>query len=526
MARLDSASPEYANGRSSSLHGHSRAPFVLSASTLVLSPSTATPILPIAETVVRSDTMQVNRGGVQPQTNSGSMLGSPRSTYNLTKQDEEHLANLYYRHFHPTHPVLLPRSRYTTHPYPAHLRLVVQLIGSQYTSAFSRDVLRDRTDDELADLPKDSPYAVQSLLLYAICLYAGSERAKAVRILARASDLAIELALNRADYASTYGVQDALVEESWRRTWWELYVVDGSFAAMQRQTTFRCNAVELTAYLPCEENVYREGMLPPQPATLEQLDSRFFADEEQPFASACYRIEAVRIMGQVLAASNGGENCPDDIQAVDNAIAAWRLHLPFAKTGIIDRFGEVDQMILQAHAFIYTATIILHFPRSELPLTLPTAADIACAARMTQASPTSAQHATKAISASKDLSDLAGLPVDKYSPLFTCGLVFACIVQLSACSAHPHDCITQHRDRVALMTGVLKSIGRSWAIARDVILHLNKIANGVFKPHDTAGVVMCQPFIDSGLDVDSMFNNMSWLDFFPAGDMSSMDEVA
>ena len=436
------------------------------------------------------------------------------ATQALSRHDEEHLVNLYYSRFHRTHPVLLPRNRYGDHAFPLRLKLVIQLIGSRYAPGLSANGLRTGAEAALTDTSEHSACAVQSLLLYAILLHAGAEQAKAVSILARASSMAIELGLNRAEYASAYGMQDPLVEESLRRTWWELYVIDGFFATLHRQTTFTCNTVELTAHLPCEDTMYCQGLAPEYTVNLAQFDMRFFAAAEQSFASACYRIEAIRIMARVLAVSEG-ENGPDDIQAVDNAIAAWKLHMPPTKASVVDQYGEVDHTTLQAYTFIHTASIILHFPRSELPLRLPIpTTDIAYAARMTQASPTSALHAIKAISASKEISDLAGLPVEQHSPLYICSLVFASIVQLSACSAHSHRCIIQHRERVALMTGMLKCLGRHWTIAVDVVKHLGKIAAGIFgvkTPQDAAQDTFMP---DNPLDMDAIFSNISWLELF------------
>lgn len=448
----------------------------------------------------------------------------PAMSQPSASHEEEHFVNLYYSHFHPTHPILVPRSRYNTQAYPKLLALVVQFIGSQYAPTFASDTRRDAADAALADNQDRSVFVVQSLLLYAIALHARAERGKAVTTLAKASDLAIQLGLNHDEFASRHGGQDALLEESFRRTWWELFVCDGYFAAIHRQTGFRCNTVELTASLPCDESMYFDGMRRPLPVTLEQLDGRFFMDQEPQFSSACYRIEAIRVLARVIAVARAGENRPDNVQAVDNAIAAWRFHLPNAKAGIIDRFGEVDQMIFQAHAFIHSASILLHFPRSELSLTLPSATDIACAEHLTQASPTSAQHAIKAISASKEMSDLAALPVDKHSPLFVCGLVFGCIVQLSACSAHSHNCLPQHRDRIALITGVLKCMGRNWAISRDVLRHLNRISNELFNPRLGLGSVESQLSLDSGIDMEAMSGNISWLDLFYVNNPEAMDD--
>jgi hypothetical protein len=40
-----------------------------------------------------------------------------------------------------------------------------------------------------------------------------------------------------------------------------------------------------------------------------------------------------------------GEETADNVQAVDNAIAAWRYHLPAEKATYIDNLGIFDQMI-------------------------------------------------------------------------------------------------------------------------------------------------------------------------------------
>ncbi|KAI7572962.1 hypothetical protein KC343_g5268 [Hortaea werneckii] len=103
------------------------------------------------------------------------------------------------------------------------------------------------------------------------------------------------------------------------------------------------------------------------------------------------------------------------------------------------------------------------------------------------------------------------------SPLLVCGLVFGCIVQLSACSAHGHSCLIQHRDRVALMTA------------------------GVFKPASTEhsndeslSGANSLGLHDAGIDVDAMLKELSGFDLFPPGvaaddsifDFASVDPIA
>lgn len=334
----------------------------------------------------------------------------------------------------------------------------------------------------------------------------------------KAAQIAMELQMHRAEFAEAHGHGNTILEESLRRTWWELYVADGYLASLHRHTSFRSNTVQCTTYLPCEDKSYANGLVPSTNVTIEQFDSRHFADEDWEFSSFCYRIDAIRIMARVMAVSTANETHADAIQAIDNAIAAWKFNLPNEKAGIVDHTGEVDQMMFQAFLYIQCASIFLHFPRSELPISMPAAAEIQCAQRhMAQVSPTSTQHAAKALAASKDLANLASLPMDRYSPFFICGLVFACVVQLSACSAYPRGSTEQNRDRVALLIGLLKSLSQHWSIAQYVSQQLRRAANEIFNPRPEAATTPQSSggsTYDSGIDVTIFPSDMSWLDVF------------
>lgn len=384
--------------------------------------------------------------------------------------------------------------------------------------SLSTDSLRASTTLELTRGKEKTFHMVQALLLHAIALHGRGEAGEAQTILTQAVDLAIELGMNQREFASAHGMQDAVLEESLRRTWWELYVVDGYMAAIHRQTGFRSSTVNLYALLPCEESTYTDGICIPSPCSLDSFDARFFADEELIFSSFCYRIEAVRIIARVLATAglDGAHN--DEVQAVDNALAGWIHHLPIAKADIISNDGEIDQMILQAHFMIQCASIFLHFRRSDLLVALPATAEIVCAQNVAQISPTSAYHTVKAIEASKELSDIAALPIPvlKHTPFFVCGLVLSCIVQLSACSVRERSRLQQYRDRVVLMTGVLRSLSPTWAISQYVLQQLKKVANEVFSTRFESTVRQSSSSRDSGIDMSgwgSGSSDVSWLEF-------------
>ena len=466
---------------------------------------------------------------------------NPGTDLGLSRHDEERLVHLYYSRFAQHHNILVPRARFGSQNYPPYLKAVVYFIGSQFSPGFNSIALQTTAHALLQGTHDPNVFLVQALLLHGIALHARGDRLNALSQLSRASDMAIQLGLNLRHAAMAYGGQDTLLQECVRRTWWELYVVDGFFAAIHRQTGFKSNTVPLETELPCEESDFFEGMLSPRSITTEQLDARFFVDAPLGFSSASYRVEAIRILARVLALSSTTNEGPDDLQSIDNAVRAWGLHLVDSKAAISDCSGSLDCVMLQAFTFIYSATIILHFPRSELLLRVPSATNIECASRMTPEFPTSAQHATKAIAASKEISDLATMQGSEDSPLLVCGLVFGCIVQLSACSAHGHSCLIQHRDRIALMTGELKSLGRSWPIATHALQKLNAIAAGIFQPAATEysndkslSGDNVSPSHDAGIDVDAMFKELSGFDLFPPGvaadnsifDFANIDPIA
>ncbi|RDW87813.1 hypothetical protein BP5796_03507 [Coleophoma crateriformis] len=433
-----------------------------------------------------------------------------------TPIEEKQLANLFYTYFHPAHPILLPKSLYFTREYPPYLRLVVQFIGSHYSSAVPSDQLRSATAKELADDSPKSPFMVQARLLYAIALHGRNEIKEAQAMLAQAVSLALELGMNRRDFASTHGRQQVIEEESLRRTWWELYVIDGIMAAFWRKSEFNIHSVTSDVLLPCEEATYTDGLCVAGAPSVSQFDGRLFADDEIQFSSFCYRIEAVRILARVLALTGAREVHQDQVQAVDNALAGWAHHLPPTKADIINTFGEVDEILFQAHMIIQYASIFLHFPRSNLLSTLAATADIAGGQRDIHVSPTSTQHthAIKATEASKQLSNLAALrlPVQNHTPFFICGLVLSAVVQLSACSVHAGNCLEQHRDRVTLIIGVLKSLSRTWQFSQVVLQQIKKVAAEVFNVGCSKSKEPQQAAThDSGIDT-SVGDDTSWLD--------------
>lgn len=431
----------------------------------------------------------------------------------------DHVVNLYYSNFHPAHPILLPRHMYGQN-YPPYLQSVVQFIGSHYSTSQSSDSFRAQTAASLRDCSQRSVYMVQARLLFAIAIHARGEPNEGQTMLRDAIDLAISLGMNTKDFAMLNSGSSSCLEESFRRTWWELFVVEGIMSAIHRIPTMKTRSVASEVLLPCEDSTYTDGACFSDGSSLAQFTDRHFAEEEISFSSSCYRIEAVQILSRVLSIANA-EAHPDEVQAIDNSLAAWSHYVPSDKRDIISNSGEVDELLFQAHMLIHWATILLHMPRSELLSVHPATADIFCAKgdKQMPSTDTKHAHASKATDASKELSNLAALrcPVQKHTPFFICALVIASVVQLAACTLHNCRCMYQHRDRITLVVGLLKSLSLSWACAGSVLVKIKKIAARVMKSEHctmTVASTQCDSCTDSGLGTSIGAEDVPWMEFF------------
>ena len=403
--------------------------------------------------------------------------------------DDEQLVNLYYLNFHASHPILLPRDMYWQHGYPRYLKAVVHLIGGRYSHAVSLDELRENVAREFAQSEGNTAEMVQAGLLNTIALFAENATDQGQKMLDSTIELALRLGMHQRSFASTHAGDLTVLEESMRRTWYELYVIDGCIAALQRKSTFKTNTVNADVLLPCEDFTYEAGMCF-MPATMAEFHGNVFAEEEKVFSSFCYRIEAVRLLGRVLTITGKHGVDRDLVQAVDNALAAFLYHLPRSKSEaeISNTFGDLDELMFQAHTIIQWSTILVHYPRGDLISSDLLTQDVLGANCTKLLCPCNRQHihSVKAIEASKTIAMLAALrtPTQKHTPLFVYPLALAAVVQLSIGAMHdksPRRCLDQHADRVKLLLGVLKSMSRQWSAAGIVLRTLKRVASAVFR---------------------------------------------
>ena len=154
----------------------------------------------------------------------------------------------------------------------------MQYIGSLYAPDLSSAEFRSiaLSQLKLVNLPQNG-FSVQTLLLLAIAVHAEDEREKARAILDRNICMALELGMNHRAFAEME--RDLVLAESWRRTFWGLYVLDGVFSGiacassfmwvlLRRNTTASdyiltyssLSAIETQVDLPCEDYEYESGV--------------------------------------------------------------------------------------------------------------------------------------------------------------------------------------------------------------------------------------------------------------------------
>lgn len=237
-------------------------------------------------------------------------------------------------------------------------------------------------------------------------------------------------------------------------------------AVQLKNITFRCSGVTPEVGLPCEDSVYAAGCDVPAPRRMLDFKRRVFAEEETVFSSFSYRIEAATILCRVLVLNRLRDYHRDHLQAIENALVSWVNHLPPKKLDIVDSYGNVDEMMFQAHLTIAYAAMLLHLPRSDLQPLLAQPDDHFWPSATCHLSSTFTRlvHSIKATEASRRISDSISVcpNIQKHSPFVIPALALCGMIQLATSISHSEECFDHHCNRVTLILGCLKSTKRTW----------------------------------------------------------------
>lgn len=459
-------------------------------------------------------------------TMSISRENSTMTVSSTSTTDAADLIELFYKHFYPAHPFIIPRQRYleNSNALPAPLRACIRYLASHYVAHTNQPALETAARVILSDDVPDDGYKVQGLLLFAMVCFARFGQGDGSLALDKAIEITLRIGLNRQSFAIQHGQNDPVLQESWRRTWWTLMMVEGLVTVIGGQSSpYRLYSAFADVPLPGHDEDYNELRPSPMPRTLADLRNRTFSEDPFEYSSFAYCVEAAYILGSVLALGPDTFAVTDpQVEAIDAAISNYLISLPIDKREVIRHDGSVDECLLIAHLVIHWAAICLHRPRSTLTFirnhyrTTCTRAEAAGLPALAYAS-----HTAKALRAANAITNLASAQTDVKlcSPVLMCGLTTAATVHLPAYAiVDTPDQAVAIKERLQLGISALASFGEVWPRAAIAKGQVAKFAREVLtKPNlyvdsTVPGMIprVSEPMPQ--LEYDMPFNNEVWME--------------
>ena len=227
-----------------------------------------------------------------PSIQSGLQLHETRAS---NSDGNDVLLDLFYKFFFPSHPFVLPQRMRSRSP--EFLKAVLRFGGSHFVSHGGRDALKGAAISQITLSAPDNGFKVQALALLAMISFSRNEQEEGQAYLTQAIDLALWLGLNKADFAVRFGNNDPTMEESWRRTWWDLFIVEGLISCFTgKLDSSRLRSIITDVPLPGHCEAYDACSPSTQLRSFEEMQERAFSDEEYHWPSFAYKIEAMYIM--------------------------------------------------------------------------------------------------------------------------------------------------------------------------------------------------------------------------------------
>ena len=454
-----------------------------------------------------------------------------------SEDGDETVMDIFYSNFHNAHPFVIPQRLYRAKPalLPPVLKSVIMFVASHFIPGFVQDGLRNAAENITSDRVPADGFKVQGLLLFGMSLFARCEQELALTIIDQAIDLALNLGMNSKTFAITHGMGNAIIEESWRRTWWDLYMVDGILSSLNSiHHTFRLQHIQNDVPLPCEETDYVECKSITTFRSQQDFLERAFAAEPYNYSSEAYKIEAVRLLGKVVNISSDIVSPNDEqVESLDAQLANFILSLPPEKRYTIERDGKCDEILFSAHNLIDSALISLHRPRSTLTF-IQNHYPTECTRPEAIRAPISAYevHTAKTIKAANSISQAIALrtPLSKHSPCFVCATLLSAIVHLPAYSVEMDmERASAIKERLQLTINALNSIGEVWPMGKAAKGQISQFARDVFAGQAVAaGRAQVGAHIQQ-IDIEAMMEDQTWLDelasMAPAGERMLIGDV-
>lgn len=178
------------------------------------------------------------------------------------------MIKLYYQNFHAYHPFIIPQKALSNSDLarflPPYLLSMMQYVGSHFHSdASAKDRHRKKAYESLNDTSEATGFKVQAMLLAAVVGHADGNEVQAGSLLNSAVIMASQLGMQSGSLVGDNSHEHGIFEESWRRTVWELFIVEHLFRTFSSQ--HKSEDVQFSGYqdedilkmeLPCDEATY------------------------------------------------------------------------------------------------------------------------------------------------------------------------------------------------------------------------------------------------------------------------------
>ncbi|KAL4900137.1 hypothetical protein BDW74DRAFT_104479 [Aspergillus multicolor] len=403
----------------------------------------------------------------------------------------------YYSFFHSAHPCVLPqwalKQRLASNGRELQALIpVLQFIGSVYAKSSSTPILKVEAEQAVSSIGTNTPitgFDVQAALLLSIATYWANEPDKALSLLDKTIAMALELGMQLQEFAYASGNNEPLLEECWRRTWWQVYMTNAHIAGSTSTFPFRTSGIEMSCDLPCDEAEYESGKIP-RPRTLQDYDMREFLDDnDRIFSSFAEMVGLTRGLDLALSARKGMTiaNAPNICANADATVTAWRSLLPPSKKDLVKEDGTVDELLFKANMIISTYVVELHRQLSTLCYS-----EIESIAHCSPAPPPESLrgcntpecqlHTAKVLRAIDTFDDLLTLPTNiaTHTPFIICMISNLVIAHLAACRFHYQgQQLKLARERVRLSMGALKVLGEYWTMGQRTYREVGIVAREI-----------------------------------------------
>ncbi|OAA62040.1 c6 zinc finger domain containing protein [Niveomyces insectorum RCEF 264] len=420
----------------------------------------------------------------------------------------------FYHYFFNGHPFVLPKDVLLSLAKDSsinisHLLAAMRYVGSLYIDAGPARAMFFDEAIRLAYLPtcpKDG-FLVQALVMLIVGLDGSCNQERARELLGDCERIAVEIGLNQRGFAAANGRGNPILEESWRRTWWDLFVVDGMVAGVHRMTNFLLFDVHADVALPCEEQQYLAGNIP-TPSYIEDFDDQLFTGEEREFSSFAYRIAAARILGRFM-------RCPpilfaddENMEKIESLLSNWRMHLPASKRDDLTKHCQLDEMMFQAHFINHACSILLHQPHSQLDSS-PTRSVTSCAPHSHVPSGDAFNtHTRHTITAACEISKMVtqAVPLLSHTHFFTCVITLSSIVHLSKWALFFIQDEEDLRQQIRLNIGALNKLSEVWKAASTASGQVKGVAQEIYRAKKAQQI---NPAFWVGFTQEEMINSLN-----------------